>query len=290
MKIVKFEEYFSKQHIAIIKQILHLSLEEDIGTGDITTRSTIPLKAKATARLIAKQKGILCGTALIPLIFAQKTKKAVIKIKIKDGSQVKPGDIVAVIECPAVDLLEVERVCLNYIQRLSGIATFTRKFVDQVAPYPCKIMDTRKTTPLLRMLEKYAVYVGGGTNHRFALYDQILIKDNHIDVAGGIEAAIKRVRHKYPGRLIQVEARTMDEFKRALPFRPEIVLLDNMTPAQLKKAVDFAQGKVLLEASGGVNLENVRKIAATGVHRISIGALTHSAPALDLSLKIHIPR
>jgi len=283
-----FEKYFDAQEKKHIRELVAVALDEDIGTGDVTTRSIIPAKAQAKARLLAKQKGIVCGLPLAEIALSVKTRKYKITWHAGDGESVKPGQVLAEIEGPAVSLLEVERVLLNYLQRLSGIATLTRQFVEAVKPHKAAIMDTRKTTPLCRILEKYAVCIGGGKNHRFGLYDQVLIKDNHIDVAGGIEEAIRRVRRKNSELLIEVEARTLDEVKRAIRFRPEIILLDNMTPAQMKKAVAFVQGKAQLEASGGVNLKTVAKIAATGVDRISIGALTHSAPAMDLSLKIQV--
>jgi nicotinate-nucleotide pyrophosphorylase (carboxylating) len=283
-----FEKYFDVREKRHLKELVAAALEEDIGSGDVTTAAIIPAKAQAKCRLMAKQKGIICGLPLTEIALSLMTKKYKITWLAKDGDPVKPGQVLAEIEGPAVSLLEAERVLLNYLQRLSGIATLTHAFVEAVKPYKTAIMDTRKTTPLCRLLEKYAVSVGGGKNHRFGLYDQVLIKDNHIDVAGGIEEAIRKVRRKNSELMIEVEARTLDEVKRAITFRPEIILLDNMTPAQMKKAVDFVQGKAQLEASGGVNLKTVAKIAATGVDRISIGALTHSAPAMDISLKIKV--
>lgn len=285
-KSISFEQYFNADEKKYIKALVETSLDEDIGSGDVTTQATIPSKTVATGRLLAKQEGVVCGLSLISIIFKLRTRKAQIKLLAKDGDFIKPGMVLAEITSPAVALLEVERVVLNYIQRLSGIATLTRQYVDLVKDTHAAILDTRKTTPLLRFLEKYAVACGGGTNHRFGLYDQVLIKDNHIDVAGGIEEAIRRVRNKSPEMMIEVEARTFDEVKRAVQMLPDIILLDNMTTSEMKKCVQYVDGRCQLEASGGVNLKTVYKIALTGVNRISIGALTHSAPSVDLSLKV----
>lgn len=285
-KSISFEQYFNADEKKYIKALMETSLDEDIGSGDVTTQATIPSKTVATGRLLAKQEGVVCGLSLISIIFKLRTRKAQIKLLAKDGDFIKPGMVLAEITSPAAALLEVERVVLNYIQRLSGIATLTRQYVDLVKDTHAAILDTRKTTPLLRFLEKYAVACGGGTNHRFGLYDQVLIKDNHIDVAGGIDEAIRRVRNKSPEMMIEVEARTFDEVKRAVQMLPDIILLDNMTTSEMKKCVQYVDGRCQLEASGGVNLKTVHKIALTGVNRISIGALTHSAPSVDLSLKV----
>ncbi len=287
---VSFDTYFSTENKKLIRILIDLALEEDIGDGDITTKAIVKNKDISTARLLAKQSGIICGLPLIPIILKSKTKKYFLKIKIQEGSSIQLGQVIAEIKAPSHILLIIERVLLNFIQRLSGIATMTANFVKAVEPYKVSILDTRKTTPLLRLVEKYAVSIGGGENHRFGLYDQILIKDNHIQIAGGMENAMILARRKYPGVPIEIEARTLEEVRRVMSFHPEIILLDNMSPKLLHQAVKIVKHKALTEASGGINLKNIKQIAATGVDRISIGALTHSAPALDLSLKIATTR
>jgi len=284
--IISFDNYLSKEDKILIQILIELVLVEDVGEGDITTKATINPKVLSMARLIAKQSGIISGLPLIPLVLKCKTKKYKLRLKVKEGIKVHPDQVIADITAPAHVLLIIERVLLNFLQHLSGIATLTAQYVEAVKPYKVDILDTRKTTPLLRLLEKYAVHVGGGVNHRYGLYDQILIKDNHIKIAGGIENAILRARRKYPGMPIEVETKTLNEVRRAMFFHPEIILLDNMSPKMLRQAVKIVKHKALTEASGGIHLKNIRQIAATGVDRISIGALTHSAPALDLSLKI----
>lgn len=283
---ISFDLYFSSEDKKLIRMLITLALEEDIGEGDITTKAITKYRHISTARLIAKQSGIICGLPLISMILEGKTKKYSLKLKLQEGSAVRLGQVVAEIKAPSHILLEVERVLLNFLQRLSGIATLTRKYVDAVKSSKAVILDTRKTTPLLRLLEKYAVCIGGGTNHRYGLYDQILIKDNHISIAGGMENAVLSARRKYPGVSIEVEARSLKEVRQAMMLHPEIILLDNMSLPILRQAVRIVKNKALTEASGGIHLKNIRQIAATGVDRISIGALTHSAPALDLSLKI----
>jgi nicotinate-nucleotide pyrophosphorylase (carboxylating) len=206
---------------------------------------------------------------------------------VDDGARVQPGDVLFTAAGPVIDLLRAERVALNLVQRLCGIATLTSRFVDKVMLLPVKIVDTRKTTPGLRMLEKYAVRVGGGHNHRFNLADGILIKDNHIAACGSIQKAVKRVRERAPHTLkIEVEAETLEQVEACLAADVDIIMLDNMSPELMRQAVRLVKGRALLEASGGINLDNIRSVAETGVNLISIGALTHSAPACDISMEM----
>jgi nicotinate-nucleotide pyrophosphorylase (carboxylating) len=266
--------------------LISSALNEDIGSGDITTSSIVSSNRIGKAQLQAKSAGIIAGLPLLPLILGPKAKY---QFYFKDGDKIKNGNILAEIEAPANLLLSRERVLLNFIQRLSGIATLTRKYIDKVKPYPAKILDTRKTIPLYRSLEKYAVRVGGGYNHRFGLYDQILIKDNHIAIAGSITEAVNRVRKtiKKP-MLIEVETKNLKEVQEAINVKADIIMLDNMPIPKIKLAVNLIREQALIEVSGGVNLNTVRAITKTGVDMISVGALTHSAPALDISLEIKL--
>ena len=274
-----------------IKEVIRRALAEDVGSGDITTNTIVPAGQKARAVIRAKESGVIAGLDIVAEVFVTIDRRIKLKKKIKDGTAVKTGAIIAVVSGPARGILTGERVALNFLQHLSGIATLTRKFKIQTSKSKnnVKILDTRKTIPGMRMLEKYAVKVGGGTNHRMGLFDAILIKDNHIKLAGGIEKAIKRV--KGPGargrdRKIEVETKTIGELKKAIGLKVDRILLDNMSVKTLREAVRLCKrAKIKTEASGGINLENVAAVAKTGVDYISIGALTHSAPALDISLK-----
>ncbi|TYT23219.1 carboxylating nicotinate-nucleotide diphosphorylase [Dictyoglomus thermophilum] len=263
------------------------ALEEDIGFGDITTESIVPEDMNSKAVIIAKEEGILAGLPVAKAVFKTLESSVEFKELKKDGDKIKEGDIILEIIGKTKTILMGERTALNFIQRLSGIATYTRKCVDMVRPYGVKILDTRKTTPTLRILEKYAVKIGGGENHRFALYDMVLIKDNHIRVAGSIKEAIRRVRenvsHVYK---IEVEVSNLEELKEALETQVDIVLLDNMDYETLKEAINMAKGKVLIEVSGKISMEDLEKIAKLGVDFISMGKLTHSFKSLDLSLEI----
>lgn len=270
-----------------MKQAVKAALHEDVGSGDSTTRRTVEAKAKAEAVIIAKETGVIAGLAAAQEVFKQVDKRIKLVKKVKDGQKVKKGKIVARVSGPARGVLTGERTALNFLQRLSGIATLTDQFVAKV-PSRVDILDTRKTTPGLRVLEKQAVKLGGGTNHRFGLYDAVLIKDNHIAMAGGIEAAIQKAvgtRQKAAG--IEVEAKTIAQVKKAIDAGAKKILLDNMSIKNLRQAVKLCKkNKVWTEASGGVNLKTVRKIASAGVDAISVGALTHSARALDISLEM----
>ena len=231
---------------------------------------------------------MVCGLETVaPLVFKTQNQAVEITQAGKDKASASPGDILLTAKGPVLDLLKAERVALNLVQHLCGIATFTSRFVEKVKPLPVRILDTRKTTPGLRMLEKYAVRVGGGYNHRFTLADGILIKDNHIQACGSIKAAVTRMREKIPHTMkIEVEASTMEQVRECLTWGVDIIMLDNMEVAMMREAVKFAGGRAFLEASGNINLDNVLEVAETGVDYISIGALTHSAPACDISMRL----
>ena len=274
--------------VNVLKKSIARFLREDIGSGDLTSEATLPEDQMATAEFIAKGSFVVCGVETVaPLVFKTQNQAIEITQACKDKSSASHGDILLTVKGPVLDLLKAERVALNLVQRLCGIATFTSRFVEKVKPLPVRILDTRKTTPGLRMLEKYAVRVGGGHNHRFNLADGILIKDNHIEACGSIKNAVARMREKIPHTMkIEVEAATMEQVRECLSCGVDIVMLDNMEPPMMREAVKFAGGRALLEASGGINLDNVREVAETGVDYISIGALTHSAPACDISMRL----
>lgn len=270
-----------------IKKIIQAALSEDIGTGDITTQATVSPVRKGSARAIAKENFVVAGLDIFEAAFHLLDPKIKVKKFIDDGCRVKKGTVIAEVSGRLAAILQAERVALNYFQRMSGIATLTAKYVEAVRGTRAKILDTRKTVPGLRLLDKMAVRLGGGTNHRTGLYDGVLIKDNHIEAAGGITDAVNAQRKKLPCALkIEVETKNMREVKEALACGVDIIMLDNMTNDAMKKAVDFVAGRALLEASGNVSLERVYEIAATGVDYISVGELTHSVRAADISLKV----
>ena len=265
---------------------IRLALEEDLGAGDITTASIVPDDARAHARLVAKQEGIVAGLDVAEAVFLELDRSVSFKALVSEGSQISSGQVLAEIGGPAGAILSAERTALNFLGRMSGIATLTRQFVDAVAGTPARILDTRKTAPGLRAFDKLAVRRGGGENHRLGLYDMILIKDNHIDFAGSLVKAVRRARAAETGLEIEVEARTLEDVRAALDAGARRILLDNMSPTMMKKAVAINRGKARLEASGNVSLENVREIAQTSVDDISVGALTHSARVFDVSLEL----
>ncbi len=270
-----------------LDELLDRALAEDLGDGDITTLSTIPAEAVFTGDFLVKAPGVIAGLAVAQRVFALLDPTVAFRALAADGDRVAPGDVVAVVTGPGRALLSGERVALNFMQRMSGIATATRRYVDAVAGTPAVILDTRKTAPSLRLLDKWAVRLGGGKNHRIGLYDMALIKDNHIAAVGSITEAVQRVRENDTrGRLIEVEVTSLRQLREALVLPVDRILLDNMSPAQMAEAVQIAEGKIPLEASGGVNLQTVAAIAATGVDFISVGALTHSVTALDISLDL----
>jgi len=260
------------------------ALEEDIGPGDVTTDSIVPPEAVMRGRIIAKQEGVVAGLDVARQVFAWLDPRVRFQAQAEEGARVDNRQTLAEVSGPARALLTGERAALNFLGRMSGIATLTRRFVDAVAGTRAAILDTRKTAPGLRAIDKLAVWRGGGHNHRIGLYDMILIKDNHVDFAGSLAEAVRRARAANTGLEIEVEARTLDEVQAALALGVERILLDNMTLDGMRQAVALAGGRARLEASGNVSLENVRAIAETGVDFISIGALTHSARVLDVSL------
>ncbi|MGH9969283.1 MAG: carboxylating nicotinate-nucleotide diphosphorylase [Pyrinomonadaceae bacterium] len=268
-----------------IDECIKRALEEDIGTGDVTTNSIVPAGATLRGRILAKEAGIVAGLDVAHRVFALLGRDVSFTTDVPEGSRVTRGTVLADVTGPARVLLTGERTALNFLGRMSGIATLTRQFVDAVTGTTAGILDTRKTAPGLRAIDKLAVRRGGGKNHRVGLFDMVLIKDNHIDFAGSIAAAVERVRAAGTGLEIEVEARTLDHVREALDLGVERILLDNMTTETLRQAVRLNQGRAKLEASGNVSLENVRQIAETGVDFISVGALTHSARTFDVSLK-----
>jgi nicotinate-nucleotide pyrophosphorylase (carboxylating) len=267
-----------------------VALEEDIGAGDITSEFFVPATAQASAQIIAREKAIIAGTNTVVEVFQRVDPAIQVQVIREDGSEIGPGDTIIDLRGPARSILRGERVALNFLQRLSGIATLTRKFVEAAGNDRVQILDTRKTTPGLRALEKAAVVAGGGTNHRFGLFDMVLVKDNHLAARSGVSGiaeAVRRVRKERPDVRIEVEADHLDQVRTLLEIDGvDFILLDNMTPTEMRKAVALGKNKVKFEASGGVTLKTVRQIAGTGVDYISVGALTHSAPAINLSLEI----
>lgn len=270
-----------------LERVLRNALAEDIGDGDVTTLNTIPAGAVLTADFLVKEEGVVAGLDVARLVFVQLDPGVRFMAHSVDGDQVHPRQVVATVVGSGRSILTGERVALNFMQRMSGIATMTRRFVDAVAGTRAVILDTRKTAPGLRLLDKWAVRMGGGQNHRVGLYDMALIKDNHIAAVGGITEAVRRVvagddRH----RPIEVEVQNFEQLREALKQPIDRILLDNMTSTQMAEAVRITAGRIPLEASGNVNLQTVADIAATGVDYISVGALTHSVKALDISLDI----
>ena len=265
--------------------IIEAALREDMPEGDITSEGIIPADARSEAIFLAKEDGILAGLEIARRVFEKIDLAVEFTGKIQDGAAFRKSDILACVEGPSVVLLKGERTALNFLQRLSGIATETRRFVDAVAGTKAKILDTRKTTPGLRLLEKYAVKMGGGTNHRLNLSDMVLIKDNHLRYVGSVTETVRRARSTIrPGIRIEVEAADLSQVRDALAAGADMIMLDNMTLELMREAVALAAGRVPLEASGNMSLDRVRAVAETGVDFISVGALTHSARAVDISL------
>ncbi len=276
-----------------IRQQVREALAEDIGAGDVTSLATVPGRRQASAVMVAREPLVLAGLALAEAAFQEVSAKVRLQRVAADGARVAAGGVLLRVRGPARALLAAERVALNFVQRLSGIATLTARYVDRVQGTKAVILDTRKTTPGWRTLEKYAVRCGGGRNHRLGLNDQVLIKDNHLAALRGakpnpIAAAVRRARRFRPALKVEVEADTLAQVRQALAAGADQVLLDNMTPGQLRQAVALAAGKAKLEASGRVNLESVRAVAESGVDFISVGALTHSAPAVDIALDFEL--
>ena len=273
-----------------IDEIVRMALTEDLGDGDHTSLATVPNDVIGEAILLAKEEGILAGVEVVQEVFKQFDPNIVIDVYINDGTKIKPGDRVMLVKGRSRSLLSAERTALNFIQRMSGIATFTNKIVKKIDGLNTNLLDTRKTTPCNRAVEKMAVKIGGGMNHRFGLFDMIMIKDNHVDFAGGIRNAIEST-HKYlkennKSLKIELEVRNFDELNEALEVGGiDRVMLDNFSPAGLKKALQIIDGRFETEASGGISIDTIRNFAETGVDYISVGALTHQIKSLDLSLK-----
>ena len=291
-----------------IDALIQLAIDEDIGTSDITTANLLPDDLIATGAFLAKGNGVVAGLPIVEYFFSKLDKSVLVQRVVDEGAFVREGEIIATISGRARTLLTGERIALNFLQRLSGIATITAQFVEKIKPLKTSIMDTRKTTPGWRYLEKYAVLAGGGVNHRMGLYDQVLVKDNHVDIMKGrlggeaspsssaIEVVVSTLRKKAKkGILIEVETRTLDEVRDALKAGADIILFDNMDIDRLQESVSLVKGckglyMPLTEASGNISLENVNMVARTGVDRVSVGAITHSARALDISLEINLTK
>ena len=281
------------------RRLVRAALAEDLGpkcleggragsrTGDITTNAIVPASARGSFRILAKEPMVVAGTAVAEFAFKALDKRTDFKMLARDGRRVKKGAVIARVSGRVAPILSAERVALNFLQRLSGVATLTSEFVKKVKGTGTKVLDTRKTTPCMRLLERYAVTVGGGVNHRLGLFDAVLIKNNHIRAAGSITEAIQRTRKKLTSPTpIEVEARTLKEVREALVAEADIIMLDNMGLKKIKESIRLIGGKAFIEASGGITLKNVRAVALTGVDFISIGALTHSARARDISMEM----
>lgn len=283
---------------SLIERAIELAIEEDLGAdglvngrGDLTCSAIVDESLTARATVLLKQPGVIAGTKIFERIMKRFSNHIKVSILVEDGTYIDqiPAEILK-IEGPARSIITAERTALNLIQRMSGVATMTRKFVDKTKGSAIAILDTRKTTPCLRALEKYAVRAAGGTNHRFGLFDMVMIKENHIEIAGSIKAAVDAVRKMHGTVHVEVEARDLKEVSEAVENGADRVLLDNMTPEMVTRAIELVAGRCLVEVSGGVNLTNIDGYLLPGVDAISIGALTHSAPAIDLSLEVELPR
>jgi len=273
-----------------VQDIIRFALSEDLGDGDHTTLATIPAQARGVAIMLAKEDGILAGVEVASLVFKSVDADLAIETYLPDGAQLHKGDHIMKVTGKSQSILSAERTALNFIQRMSGIATFTNSVVTKLKGLHTRLLDTRKTTPGNRIVEKMAVKIGGGHNHRFGLYDMVMIKDNHVDFAGGIEKAVAKTLdylHEKGKKLkIEVEVRNFDELNHVLNLKGvDRVMLDNFTPTDLKKAIDLVDGRLETEASGGINIDTIRAFAESGVDFISVGALTHQIKSLDISLK-----
>lgn len=270
-----------------VNEIVQRAIIEDLGMGDVTTDNLIESNHQSEAFILAKEKGIIAGLSVAQMVFKRLDQGIEFKPLFKDGDQIRTGDKIAKLKGPTRAILKGERIALNFLQRLSGIATKTRYYVTLVKDFPVRITDTRKTTPTLRILEKYAVTVGGGYNHRMGLYDAVMIKDNHIIAAGGVLKAVNAIKAKIPHTIkIEVEVENMDEVKEAVEAKADIIMLDNMNTETMLNAVNYISGRAIVEASGGITEKNIRDVAKTGVDVISIGALTTHVESLDISLEM----
>ena len=274
----------------LIRQLIQLAFAEDIGEGDHTTLCSIPAEVEGSSKLLIKEEGVLAGVEVAREVFHQFDLLLRMEQFLPDGAEVKPGDVAFIVRGKVHSILQTERLVLNIMQRMSGIATITRSYVKLLAGTRARVLDTRKTTPGMRMLEKQAVKIGGGVNHRIGLFDMILLKDNHVDFAGGIEQAIRGAQsylheHERPLK-IEIEVRSLEELERVLQLGGvDRIMLDNFTPGKTREAVELVKGRVELESSGGITFETIRSYAEAGVDYISVGALTHSVKSLDMSLK-----
>jgi nicotinate-nucleotide pyrophosphorylase (carboxylating) len=270
-----------------IRHLIELSLSEDIGEEDLTSEATIDKNLQATGMIVAKDEGVIAGLEIAKMVFCQLDPNLGFETSFKDGDKVVRGEEVVTLTGRVKSILTGERIALNFLQRLSGIASLTSRYVEKIKDTGVKILDTRKTTPGLRALEKYAVKMGGGENHRMGLFDMILIKENHTKAVGSISGAVKKARARYSDKKIEVETKNLEEVKEAVSSGVDWIMLDNMAVFEMKRAVKIirsSNGEIKIEASGRIDLNNVREIALTGVNYISVGALTHSAPAFDFSL------
>lgn len=281
-------------HDASILRLIQIAIQEDLGSGDITTELTVPRDSTAAARFLMKEDGIICGLPLLPLVFREFSADVDIVLKVEEGARLTANTIIATVEGPAHALLGAERTALNVIQRMSGVATKTRTYVDRIAGTGAVILDTRKTIPAWRRLDKYATSIGGARNHRVGLFDMVMIKDNHITACGGITEAITAVVSELatkPSMKVEVEARNLDDVTEILTCKGvHRVMFDNFTPAAVREGVMMVDGRLETEASGGITYDNIRDYAETGVNFISVGAITHSAVALDISMKLFVPK
>jgi nicotinate-nucleotide pyrophosphorylase (carboxylating) len=270
-----------------IDTIIDTALDEDVGSGDITTSAIIDSSLKGKAQLVAKEEILLAGIGIFSRVFSRLDPEIVVECTYHDGDEIPTGATIGTVTGSMRGILSGERTALNFLQHLSGIATLTRQYVEKTDPSTVRVIDTRKTTPGLRVLEKYAVRMGGGFNHRFGLFDGILIKDNHIAAAGSISEAVKKTRATVPHTLkIEVEVEDIKGLEQAIEVGADAILLDNMSVKEMKEAVSIAKGRVLLEASGGITLETIEAISKTGINLISVGAITHSARSVDISLEV----
>ena len=273
-----------------VRDLVRRSLQEDIGTGDVTSKAMVGPKDVARAVIVSRGKYVVAGGAIAKLVFSACDPKLSVRVLVKDGTRISAGDPILHVKGKARSILAAERVALNFLQRMTGIATLTRQFVQKAKPHGVQVLDTRKTTPLLRALEKSAVLCGGGLNHRMGLYDRVLIKDNHRAFwkrsrRGSLADAVIAARRRNPGLLVEVEVESENDLKAVLKASPNWVLLDNMPVGRIRRCVQICGGKCKIEVSGGVSMKTIERIAQTGVDAVSIGALTHSAPAADLSLE-----
>lgn len=279
---------------ASIIRLVQIAIHEDIGSGDVTTELTVPADAVAAARFIVKQDGIICGLPILDLILREFSKDINLELKVDEGGFVEAGTVIATVDGPAHALLGAERTSLNFIQRMSGVATKTRGYADRIAGTGTRILDTRKTIPGWRLLDKYATSVGGAINHRVGLYDMVMIKDNHITASGSIRNAVDAVVEELRGRSnlrVEVEARNLDDVEEIMSCNGiDRIMFDNFTPQQVHEGVMIVDRRLETEASGGITFDNVCSYAETGVDYISVGAITHSVSALDISMKLYVPR